>query len=169
MSKQVIVAGCHRSMTSGVAEGLHKAKIPMGGRMRRNGNGGHGFWEDRAFYNLNIAILTAAGGDWKNPPPRKAIVAAGDRFHDQCARLVAARNRRQGIWGWKDPRNCLTLPVWLGFVNPQDTHIVGVFRHPEQVAASLTRRDGWPEARGLALANVYNRRLLDEIERFLTR
>jgi len=141
----------------------------MGGRMKRTGNRGHGFWEDRAFYRLNIRILEAAGGDWANPPPRAKIVSAGGKFHDECASLVAARNRRKGVWGWKDPRNCLTLPVWLGFVDPQDVHIVGVFRRPEQVAASLTRREGWPEKRGIELANDYNRRLLEEIERFLTR
>ena len=139
----------------------------MGDSMERSGNFGHGYWEDREFKQVNMSILQMAGGDWANPPSREAIMEAGLAHRNMCELLVKRRDEKRPLWGWKDPRNCLTLPVWLQFVDPDTTHIVGVFRRPSQVARSLTRREGWEHEQGFELAREYNRRLLREIELFL--
>jgi hypothetical protein len=46
--------------------------------------------------------------------------------------------RRVPLWGWKDPRNTLTLGLWLR-VFP-DARVVHVVRHGIDVALSLERR-----------------------------
>jgi hypothetical protein len=55
---------------------------------------------------------------------------------------AAARLLREFVgrewWGWKDPRNCLTLPFWQGFFPGMKT--VVCLRHPLEVVRSLERR-----------------------------
>jgi hypothetical protein len=42
------------------------------------------------------------------------------------------------LWGWKDPRTCLTLPFWQDLVGPM--RYVICLRNPCAVVASLSRR-----------------------------
>ena len=46
----------------------------------------------------------------------------------------------RGLWGWKDPRNSLTLPLWLRLY--PEAKIVHVLRHGVDVARSLQKRYG---------------------------
>jgi hypothetical protein len=43
------------------------------------------------------------------------------------------------VWGWKDPRTCLTLPFWQYLLPP--VNYVICLRHPLSVARSLERRN----------------------------
>jgi hypothetical protein len=57
------------------------------------------------------------------------------------------------LWGWKDPRNSLTLPFWQRLI-PRMRYVL-CLRNPIDVAASLRRRDGMPVAQGLELWRAY--------------
>ena len=48
------------------------------------------------------------------------------------------------LFGWKDPRTCLTLPLWKQIFGRLGIplHFVLIFRNPLDVARSLARRDG---------------------------
>jgi len=52
--------------------------------------------------------------------------------------LVAAREGRGGIWGWKDPRTILFLDFWAELL--PDARYVFVFRRPWEVVDSFFRR-----------------------------
>ncbi len=41
-------------------------------------------------------------------------------------------------WGWKDPRNTFTLPMWLDLF--PDAKIIHIYRHPLDIASSLITR-----------------------------
>lgn len=120
-----------------------------------------GFWESRSFFRLNRSILRELGGSWDCPPlsedagwenkPRLGYL------RKQAAKLI---NRFEGRepWGWKDPRNCLTLPLWRKQL--PELKILICVRHPLAVTESLRLRDEIPFAASLALWLTYNRRVL---------
>jgi GT2 family glycosyltransferase len=102
-----------------------------------------GFWENKELKKLNEAVLERMGGSWHSPP----IVEPGWEFSsrlDDLREQAAGELRRLGqmsYFGWKDPRNSLTLPFWRT-VADIDRSIV-VIRHPAQVASSLLARNGF--------------------------
>ncbi|TWU09634.1 hypothetical protein CA54_48760 [Symmachiella macrocystis] len=164
MQKTIVVLGMHRSATSLVACGLHR-EISMGDDLLpASDSNPHGHFEDRHFVRLNDQILSAAGGRWDRPPSRQAIqnVAAG--FSDQIQSTLELAGSGKEIWGFKDPRTTLTVPLYLPFL--QNPHFVCSFRAPDQLARSLKRRNGFPLEKGLRLAAIYNRRLLEFLSEF---
>jgi hypothetical protein len=62
-------------------------------------------------------------------------------------------------WVWKDPRACLTLPLWLQAWDSTPVAVMA-FRHPIAVAKSLAARNGLSLRHGLALWETYNAQAL---------
>ena len=75
------------------------------------------------------------------------------------ARLLIERFNSAGLWGWKDPRNSLTLPFWQNLLPGMKTLIM--VRNPLEVAYSMKERNGTSYAFGLRLWEIYNRRLIE--------
>ena len=121
-----------------------------------------GFWENVHLVGLNEILLAAFGGAWDSPPPMPAdwqhrpdldeLVLAASELVD---RLAAS-----GAWGWKDPRNALTLAFWQRVV--PGMRVVICLRNPLEVARSLAERDGMSLAAGFRLWETYYTRLLDD-------
>ena len=114
------IAGMHRSGTSMIASLLYNCGLNLGpdkDLLSPATDNPEGFWEHRAFMKLNDSILRELGGTWDRPP---RTVAAGwedeealHRLRNRAVKLVRQFQGREP-WGWKDPRNCLTLPLWRG-------------------------------------------------------
>ncbi|HYU24686.1 MAG TPA: sulfotransferase [Thermoanaerobaculia bacterium] len=154
----ICIAGMPRSGTSLVTQLLHQSGLYLGAAgdmMPASPNNTDGFWENLLFVRVNERLLAASGGTWFAPPdqvrPTPAIV--GD------ARAAMARFAGREPWGWKDPRNALTLSFWRGLLPPTLKVIVCV-RHPAETAASLAAstlfprpgfRFSWPLTRGRSL------------------
>ena len=118
-----------------------------------------GFWEHLRFVAINDEILNELGGAWDLPP------AALEDFNDPRldpirvkARLLIESFASSAIWGWKDPRNSLTVPFWQDLLG--ELKVVAMVRNPLEVAYSMRKRNGTSYAFGLRLWEVYNRRLL---------
>ncbi len=161
----VCITGMHRSGTSMVAKLLHESGLYLGPDANFNPPGpanADGHWENRRFVRLNRRVFKELGGRWDRPPPVPASWTE-DRFRPLRAEAEALLAEFVGRepWGWKDPRNCLTLPFWRTILDP--VRVIVVVRNPLEVAASLSKRDGLPRAQGLALWQVYNQRLLDAV------
>ena len=79
----------------------------------------------------------------------------------QFAEVFSDRLAREQIhvWGWKDPRNSLTLPFWQELLPNLKTLII--VRNPLEVAYSMRERNGTSYAFGLRLWEIYNRRLIE--------
>src|SRR5215207_3858147 len=161
----VCIAGMHRSGTSMVTMLLHKSGLYLGPEFDLHTPGPanpEGHWENRRFFKLNQRILHRLRGGWDYPPPLPASWITGPLApcRTEAETLVQQFADREP-WGWKDPRNCLTLPFWqviLGAVR-----VVVVVRNPLEVAESLRKRNGFSRALSLALWHSYNQRLLDAV------
>ncbi len=139
----VCIGGMHRSGTSMVANLLRLCGLHLGtatDMLPPALDNPEGFWENVNFRNLNDEILVALGGTFDAPP------RLPDGWHERGTldpiREKAGAVLRQLIeaepWGWKDPRNSLTLPFWSSLL-PQ-MKVVICLRHPLDVALSERRR-----------------------------
>lgn len=120
------------------------------------------------FVELNRWILRVGGTDWDHPEPALAMLRHDEHvrriadfvstrmsgFETRTylgARFLAARGRigphLPYLWGFKDPRTSITLPVWLK-VFPE-AKLLRIQRHGIDVAASLETRQAGPVAEGL--------------------
>jgi len=123
-----------------------------------------GFWEHLGFVALNDELLNELGGAWDLPP------RADEDFKDARldplrlkARLLIEGFDSSTVWGWKDPRNSLTLPFWQDLLPGLKTLII--VRNPLEVAYSMRERNGTSYAFGLRLWEIYNRRLVDAADK----
>ena len=153
VSTVVCVLGMHRSGTSAVSRLLNLLGVDLGPPQAMAAAGADnpkGYWEHRAFVEINEAILARFGARWDERPTWPAGWAADSRFDDLRTRARAMLREDFGaapVWGWKDPRTCLTLPFWQAVVGPM-RYVICV-RNPRAVASSLRRRDGMsPEQAG---------------------
>lgn len=111
-----------------------------------------GYWENNRFVEINDAILAAFGGTWDSPPDLPENWTADPRLtkpKEEAIHLVRQLSAH-GLWGWKDPRTCITLPFWKEIV-PEMTIVLCV-RHPIEVAQSLAAREIGYASRERAIA-----------------
>lgn len=123
-------------------------------RARRSNPEGH--WEHYRLMRLNERILRRLGGSWRELPRLRAgwersAELAGER--EEARAILSESFSGSSLWGWKDPRNSLTLPFWRDLL-PSMRCVVCV-RNPADVAASLRRRDGIALEDGVGLWQAY--------------
>jgi GT2 family glycosyltransferase/glycosyltransferase involved in cell wall biosynthesis len=169
----ICIAGAHRSGTSMVTRLLHRCGLELGPEselMPPQADNPEGFWEHLGFVALNEELLNELGGAWDLPPnaDENFTHARLDPLRMK-ARLLIERFDSARVWGWKDPRNSLTLPFWQDLLQGLKTLIV--VRNPLEVAYSMRERNGTSFSLGLRLWEIYNRRLLEratEQQRLIT-
>lgn len=129
--KTCIVCGNFRGGTTAVAQLLARLGIPMGEQMDPNNN-----CEDLEFQQVLLKDIL-------------------DRA--ELERLVAQRNAKYGVWGFKFPGAHLHMPEMLdSFRNPR---VIFVFRDPYAVAESEQRRTGQDLYRMMERTVEYNLRM----------
>ena len=148
----IIVIGMHRSGTTlltrmlevcGVFWGVHKDE----------------YNEAKSFQALNEKLFAMANCSWDNPEPVEALFAdplLANEAETMVRRSMDAHFFSSHLgwrwkphhhplsnfcnpWGWKDPRNIFTLPVWRR-IFPR-ARIIHILRNGVDVAASLWRRE----------------------------
>lgn len=152
----VIIIGMNRSGTSLAAAMLSTLgvymgpdlSIPVGNDAASMSRAQAGYCEARAFYSLNEQVLYQAGAAWhkleplferrNNPLFRAGSIAMLRLATFGSLRSGFLRSFSRGAWGWKDPRNSLTLSYWLELF-PQ-ARVLHVRREPKGVVESLYRR-----------------------------
>src|ERR1051325_9829505 len=120
-----------------------------------------GFWEHLGFVALNDELLEALGGAWDLPPKADENFSGAPQVDSlrMKGRLLIESLDSADVWGWKDPRNTLTLPFWQDLVPELRTLIM--VRNPLEVAYSMRKRNGTSYAFGLRLWEIYNRRVVE--------
>ena len=158
--RTIIVLALHRTGSSLVAGMLDRLGVDMGatGDVTAPDNP-KGYYEDWDLVTINDRILELAGGNWYSPPPLEAIDQAGRRpeIRTALADWLAFR-RKNGPWGFKDPRVCLTLPLFFNRLpNPL---LICTHRNHLAMAGSLETRNQIPIELGLGLGLQYDLRRL---------
>jgi hypothetical protein len=159
----VCIAGMHRSGTSMVARLLRICGLNLGSEkdfLPAAADNPEGFWEHRTFLRLNEKLLAHLGGPWWQvhaPRPGWENDPGLEELRRQARELVDSF-RIAPPWGWKDPRNSLTLPFWKQMV-PQ-LQVIICLRNPLEAALSLRRRHGMALSQGLRLWLAHYEHLL---------
>ena len=163
----IIILGMHRSGTSALAGMLHSAGINLGEVfMSPLPENPKGFFEDLRIQGVNKKIIKSIGKDWNDVPTIKDL----ERVPKQVLQLIPqAYNYFQSqfkTWAWKDPRLCLTFPLWAKILPLEEVHVLFVVRHPMSVAISLQTRNQMPIEEGLELWRTYNLRITELLQRY---
>jgi hypothetical protein len=121
-----LVLGMHKSGTSLIAELLHKAGISMVDEAQQGSYEDGAYYERQSTYQLNMALL-----GWKdeNVLYRKGQAQTSASQIAQMQAIIAENESRHSNWGFKDPRTCLTYPLWANILPPH--RLIIVFRPVE--------------------------------------
>lgn len=160
----LIVLGMHRSGTSSVAGVLCQlgAAAPRT-LMPEHPDNPKGYWESLAIVAENEQLLQAGGSFWNDwrqfecPRPGSAHRTAAV---DRMAAVLNAEFDDAPLIVLKDPRICRMYPLWAEALGARGYTALAIMpiRHPMEVAASLSARDGMSVAHGLL---VWLRHVLD--------
>lgn len=167
MNKAVLILGMHRSGTSYLAHCLHSVGVHLGDCLigAQKGNP-RGHFEERSFVEFHQKVLRRKVAQL--PRPQYAfddgmlVGACAEGGWTENERVMAndlmERHRKEGLWGWKEPRTCLFLEEWAKILGAHSA--IGVYRHPLEVHFSLLRRGHWDLAlfpdQAYAAYSVYN-------------
>ena len=160
----VIVLGMHRSGTSATAgTAVRLGLLKPSTMLAPAADNPSGFYESLPVAGLNHLLLRAAGCQWHDclsfdlGTLNSTVLTAA---YESAIRILRAEFGDGPGYVMKDPRLCLTLPIWI-----QALHAMGdkisillVVRHPVEVTRSLFRRDRLPES---AMAAVWLHHLLE--------
>lgn len=146
--KALVVLGMHRSGTSALAGccAMLGADVP-GDLMPATEWNEKGYFESVTIRDLNDGLLERLGSDWDDFAPLSAdaiaAAAADEAVLGPIREAVEAAFGASRLFVLKDPRICRLLPVWEAALTGLDIdpRILIVFRHPYEVARSLTARD----------------------------
>jgi len=126
-------------------------------------NNGEPHFENVRFVALNDQILSRLGGSWNSPPEfpvRWEELPELEALTAHAKKLIK-RLGVQNYWGWKDPRNSLTLPFWRRLI--PELKLVICLRNPLEVAHSLRKRGDFLGAHPFLLWLTYYGELLSAI------
>ncbi len=159
----ILILGMHRSGTSALTRVLNLCGVDLGEHLMppAQGNNETGFWEHLDAVDLHERALLELGRSWSDPRNLPAdwqaspAAAAAER---RIAKLVRTEFADSPLWAVKDPRMCRFVPLWAKVLAAAgiDLKVVFVLRHPDEVIASVERRDGIsPHESGLLLLNHF--------------
>ncbi|HEY4559256.1 MAG TPA: hypothetical protein VIG54_00785 [Lysobacter sp.] len=146
-SRVVLVLGMHRSGTSAVTGALARCGVALGDHLIEGAaDNPAGYFEHADAVRADDELLLGIGRAWddvRSMPDDWLASSAAARARDAIESGVVAELRGTALWGLKDPRMCRLLPLWLLVIESVDVEPSGllVLRHPDEVAASLARRD----------------------------
>lgn len=151
---QLVVLGMHRSGTSALARvlGLMGCHVGRDDELAPADEANpKGYWERRDVWALNERLLSAAGASWHDMGGFDVEVLGAEtrETFERDARAVVAALDAHRPWAVKDPRTCVTFPLWRPLL--ERPLCVLVQRDPLEVARSLLRRDGFALLCGIAL------------------
>lgn len=148
MSTAIIIAGMHRSGTSATTGALRLAGVSLGEVLEPAPDNPKGYFENQRAVEIHERLLAALGSSWDD------VQALPENWQQSDAATVAKQAIGQLIdnefadaqlWAVKDPRICRFIPLWREVLEARGISVAVLFvvRHPDEVAASISARDGW--------------------------
>lgn len=127
-----VVLGMHKSGTTLLAQILHHSGISMGEHL----DGGVSYdqgnkYEREATFGLNLALLGKSDDLVLDIDASRARTLNLAQREIMRAIIRDCDHRHGGTWGFKDPRTCLTWPLWR--LELPEHRIIAVYRDPAEV------------------------------------
>lgn len=160
----VFVLGMHRSGTSVVTKLLSVFDVYLGKHLiPASDENPKGFFEDKVFMHLNIRLLKSRieVGDYGLFALDSKFVGV-ETIEKELLEHISGEYSQVKVWGCKDPRLCITFPVWKKLLETENilySFIVPV-RNPLEVAWSLQKR-GLSVELGLMAWFIYSFKMLE--------
>jgi len=156
MRKVVVILGMHRSGTSALAGALAQMGVDFGKhRISPSRYNPKGYFEHPEIVALHDELLRALGSRWDDYLPLPSSWTETEVVGEIRSSLVGILKRdfETSLLGFKDPRLCRLMPLWLPiFETPRtELHFVLTVRHPWEVAESLAKRDGFKSSKSFLL------------------
>lgn len=170
MARAICILGMHRSGTSLAARLVQSLGVYLGAPeefLAPNFANPEGYSELEAIVQAHDAIFEELSRSWDTMDPlpegwhrEPRIRPHRDRLEEIVRRTFAGRD----TFGWKDPRTCLTLPLWKEIMDSQGISVqyLIVFRNPLDAAKSLATRERFEVRDALGLWLHYNLQILTE-------
>ncbi|WP_337104130.1 sulfotransferase [Paenibacillus sp. YIM B09110] len=162
-TRAIIILGMHRSGTSLIARTVGSLGVYLGqdaDMMPQGEDNPEGFWELTSIVQLHEKILNKLASSWdttKPLPDEWWLSNDIEPFKNEMKNIISSYFSGKKVWGWKDPRTCLLLPLWKEVL--KELHIDASFvlcvRNPLGVAASLNKRDRFSFEKSYALWSLY--------------
>lgn len=150
----MLIVAMHRSGTSLVAHLLARAGYfpgPAETLLPGNEWNRDGYFERQDVVQFNESLLQLCGGAWHHPPA--AADLAGLRADHLVRRLLSGYNGHPRAV-LKDPRLCLTLPVWRPVLG-DNVKVIWVTRERAAIVQSLQRRNSFSPEHAGRLVDTY--------------
>ncbi|MGO4545090.1 hypothetical protein AB4Z29_09850 [Paenibacillus sp. 2TAB23] len=159
----VIILGMHRSGTSLLVRTVRSLGVYIGNEhqmvLPREDNP-EGFWEHAEIVAVHDELLDQLSSSWDATKPLPELwwqTEAGIASRTKLIDIVTRDFSNQPLWGFKDPRTCLLLPLWQSvFAELKiDSRYILSLRNPLNVAASLHKRDQFLYDKSFAIWNLH--------------
>ena len=157
-SQAIIVVGMHRSGTSALSGCLSELGVFMGNSLYgpQQGVNEKGFYENAALVEFNDDVFDQLLWSW-DYPLAECFTSEGLIFSEEVIQkavsLVSSEYGSKELWGMKDPRTSLLLPLWQKALSRLSIkpHFIIMLRNPIEVAGSLRKRDDFSFDKSLML------------------
>lgn len=145
----LLVLGMHRSGTSAFTGTLNCLGIVLGKNLLNSSEDNEkGFFENNYLIGIDEKILKFFDSGWdrvQGLPEKWWKNKSIKVFRDEIKDYLSLEFNNAAIFGIKDPRICILLPLWLEILEELNivSKIIIVIRNPFEVARSLNKRDGF--------------------------
>jgi hypothetical protein len=162
MKQCILVVGMHRSGTSVMAGTLKIMGVDFGDKLcGPDVNNVKGYFEHTGIHEVNDCLLQAFGSSWKDIKPLPENWLSDSRvtsYKEQIHAVIARDFTDSELFGIKDPRLSILLPLYLDILNAMSVQplFVIVERPVVEVAESLYKRDKMANEQSLSLWRKYN-------------
>lgn len=159
--KCIVILGMHRSGTSALAGVLHTLGLHAGNKLLpANDFNARGYFECADIVAAHDELLDSLGSSWDDARPLPEGWQYSSALQEAKARLLSIFNAEFGnteVSVLKDPRICRLLPLWLDVFDELGVmpFFIITARMPDQVLASLARRDAMPANKASLLYLAY--------------
>jgi hypothetical protein len=150
LKKCIVVLGMHRSGTSALLGVVHRLGVPIGSTTLAD------VYEHPEAVDFNERLLFHFGRGWDclGSLPHSWWMDPGvEAYKQELNSIICREFGKYPLWGIKDPRMCITLPVWLAAfasLSIQPVFIVAI-RNPLEIAKSHARRDEFSQQKSILL------------------
>lgn len=170
-STAICVLGMHRSGTSTLMRAINLLGVYVGEEsdlIPADTDNPEGYWERIDINRFHEALFAVLKSTWDTVAPLPEdwhLSAEVQPYRVRLRELILRDFADKVLWGWKDPRTCLTFPLWRDVLSELGIRLVVVFafRNPLDTAKSLLKRDNFPMDKGLGIWFNYNLHALQEL------